>query len=96
MGIQGINPISHEPPQIHDTDGAKGARGFGQIIGEAVEKVGKLEKEADKSIVDLMQGKAAVHDTMIALQKSDLSMRLLMTVRNKVIDAYKEITHMQF
>jgi flagellar hook-basal body complex protein FliE len=33
---------------------------------------------------------------MIAIQKADISMRLLLTVRNKVIEAYKEIMHMQF
>jgi len=96
MEIHGIDPIIRETAQVHDKGRGKEAQSFGQIIGEAVQKVGKLEKEADKSIVDLLQGKANVHDTMIALQKSDLSMRLLMTVRNKVIDAYKEITHMQF
>ena len=48
------------------------------------------------SIVDLLQGKADIHETMIALQKADISMRLLLTIRNKVIEAYREIMHMQF
>jgi len=33
---------------------------------------------------------------MIALQKADVSMRLLLTIRNKVLEAYREIMHMQF
>lgn len=96
MGINGIDPVSHEPIQIHGGAREKGTPDFGRVIGEAVQKAGRLESDADRSIADLLQGKGSVHDTMIALQKSDLSMRLLLTVRNKVIDAYKEITHMQF
>jgi len=33
---------------------------------------------------------------MIALQKADISMRLLLTVRIKVLDAYREIMRMAF
>ena len=47
-------------------------------------------------LTPLLEGKADVHEAMMAMQKVDLSMRLLLTVRNKVIEAYKEIMHMQF
>ena len=50
----------------------------------------------DQSIGDLLQGKADIHETMIALQKSDISMRTFLAVRNKVIEAYREIMRMQF
>lgn len=69
---------------------------FGQIIKEAVGNAARLEKEADMSIMNLLQGKAEIHETMIALEKSDVSMRLMLTIRNKAIEAYKEIMHMQF
>ncbi len=74
----------------------EGGQGFGDIIGAAVEKVNKLEHEADQSIGDLLQGKADIHETMIALQKSDITLRTFMAVRNKVIEAYREIMRMQF
>jgi flagellar hook-basal body complex protein FliE len=71
-------------------------QGFGDVISAAVEKVGKLENEADRSIGDLLQGRTDIHETMIALQKSDISMRTFLAVRNKVIEAYREIMRMQF
>ena len=71
-------------------------QGFGKIIGAAVEKVNHLENEADRSIGDLLQGKNDIHETMIALQKSDISMRTFLAVRNKVIEAYREVMRMQF
>lgn len=69
---------------------------FSKIIKGAMQKVNGLEKEADKSIMDLLNGKADVHETMVNLQKFDISMRLLLTIRNKAIEAYKEIIHMHF
>ena len=58
--------------------------------------IDQLEKEADKSVLDLLQGKASIHETMIALQKADMSMQLLLNIRNKVIESYRDIMHMQF
>lgn len=69
---------------------------FGDIIRGAVDNINKLEAQADQSIGDLLQGKADIHATMIALQKSDISMRTFLAVRNKVIEAYREIMRMQF
>lgn len=69
---------------------------FGEVIKGAIQKVDQLEKEADQSVLDLLQGKASIHETMIALQKADMSMQLLLNIRNKVIESYRDIMHMQF
>ena len=74
----------------------KDTAGFGEVIKGAIEKVDRLEKDADQSVVDLLQGKASIHETMIALQKADMSMQLLLNIRNKVIESYQNIMHMQF
>ena len=74
----------------------EGPQNFGKIIKGAINRVDTLDKAADRSIADLLQGKAAIHETMIALQKADVSMKLLLSIRNKVIEAYREIMHMQF
>jgi flagellar hook-basal body complex protein FliE len=37
----------------------------------------------------------SLHDTMIAMEQADLSFRLMMQVRNKIVDAYQEIMRMQ-
>lgn len=78
------------------TPEAKKQAGFEAAIQKAVDKTRKLEHQADQSIMNLLSGEGDIHESMIALQKLDLSMRLLLTVRNKAIEAYKEITHMQF
>ncbi|MBL7195973.1 MAG: flagellar hook-basal body complex protein FliE [Pseudomonadota bacterium] len=69
---------------------------FRKVINGTIERVNRLDQEADRSIMDLLKGKADIHESMIALQKMDISMRLLLTIRNKAVEAYKEIMHMQF
>lgn len=74
----------------------KGDSGFSDILLGAIKQVDRQEKAADSSIMDLLQGKTEIHETMIALQKADISMRLFLKVRNKMMAAYREIMHMQF
>ena len=96
MGDLRIEDLQQAPIRDIEKVEQKGPAEFGKLIKGAINKVNGLEREADRSIVDLLQGKADIHETMIALQKADISMRLLLTVRNKVIDAYREIMRMAF
>jgi flagellar hook-basal body complex protein FliE len=74
----------------------KGSEGFAEVINGAIAKVSSLERKADESIIDLLKGQADIGQTMVALQKVDISMRLVLAIRNKVIEAYRELMHMQF
>lgn len=80
----------------YGTVNQKKPEGFGDAIKGAVNRVNGLERSANRSIVDLLNGKADVHEAMINLQKVDISMRMLLTIRNKAVEAYKEIMHMNF
>jgi flagellar hook-basal body complex protein FliE len=91
-----IGNLQPTPAQINENIKSKNTSEFNKVIGGAIDRVNALDKAADRSIMDLLQGKADVNETMLALQKVDISMRLLLTVRNKAIEAYKEIMHMQF
>ncbi len=91
-----IGNISQASIDTSEKIGQKSPAGFDEVINKALGKVNTLGSEADRSIIDLLQGKADIHETMIALQKSDISMRLLLAIRGKVIEAYREIMRMQF
>jgi flagellar hook-basal body complex protein FliE len=91
-----IGNLRQAPIQLNENQKQAITSEFGKVIKGAIDRVDGMDKEADKSIVDLLKGKADIHETMIALQKADISMRLLLAIRNKAIEAYKEITHMQF
>ncbi len=91
-----IGNLRQAPIQLNENQKQASISEFGKVIKGAIDRVDGMDKEADKSIMDLLKGKADIHETMIAMQKADISMRLLLAIRNKAIEAYKEITHMQF
>jgi len=91
-----IENVQQVPVKNSEKATQKGPTGFGEIIKGAINNVNGLDRDANRSIVDLLQGKTDIPETMIALQKADISMRLFLTIRNKVLDAYREIMHMQF
>ena len=69
---------------------------FSSMLQRSVAEVNQLQNQADGSIEQLIVGRSRnLHETMIALEKADISFRLMMEVRNKIIEAYQEIMRMQ-
>ncbi|MBW1834250.1 MAG: flagellar hook-basal body complex protein FliE [Deltaproteobacteria bacterium] len=61
----------------------------------SIGRVNQLSKEADQAVQALATGQETdIHGTMIAIEKASISFQLMMQTRNKIIDAYKEITRM--
>lgn len=70
--------------------------GFGQILKKSVDAVNKTQVEAEAAITGLVSGQHSnIHETMIAMEKANVSFRLLTRVQNKVIGAYQEIMRLQ-
>ena len=69
---------------------------FGKILKDSLETVDRLQRDADTAIEDMATGKQTdIHQTMIAMEKADVSFQLVMQVRNKLIAAYEEVMRMQ-
>lgn len=78
--------------------GATAASGesFGELVAGEIDKVNQAMNESDELIEGLATGKSSdVHGTMIAMQKADLSFKMLLAVRNKVLSAYEEVMRTQ-
>jgi len=86
----------YPPPSRAPNKSGAGSAGFSDFIKQAISRVNHAEIAADQSIEKLLEGKAGIHETMIALEKADISLRFLLQIRNKAIDAYREIMRMQF
>ncbi|GAB6887481.1 flagellar hook-basal body complex protein FliE [Desulfothermus okinawensis JCM 13304] len=68
---------------------------FKSTVEESLKKVNELQLEKDKMIEEFAVGKNEnVHEVMIALQKADVAIKLTSAVRNKVIEAYKQLINM--
>jgi flagellar hook-basal body complex protein FliE len=74
----------------------KNGSSFADTLKDSIQRVGQLEKEADKEVEKLAKMESDdITNTMIAIEKADLSFQLMMQVRNKIINAYEEIMRMQ-
>ncbi|HNQ45428.1 MAG TPA: flagellar hook-basal body complex protein FliE [Syntrophorhabdus sp.] len=74
----------------------KGKTTFSEVLKDSIQKAGELEKEADQEAIKLAKMETQdIHNTMIAIEKADLTFQLMMQVRNKIISAYEEIMRMQ-
>ena len=78
------------------SEAGESGKTFADTLKEAVGQVNELQKKSDKSMQDLATGRTDnVADVMIAAEKADIALRVMVQVRNKVIDAYNEIMKMQ-
>jgi len=69
---------------------------FLDTLKQSVEKVNALQNQADAAIDDLVLGDSQdITRTMIAMEKADISFRLMMQIRNKIVKAYEEVMRMQ-
>jgi flagellar hook-basal body complex protein FliE len=72
------------------------SKGFLDTLRETLNEVNELQIRAENSINELANGEAkSLHETMILLEKADISFKLMMQIRNKLLDAYREIMHLQ-
>jgi len=81
---------------VSTNDPGSAGKGFSDMLRESVDKVNTYQHQADTAIKELISGRNKnVHETMLLVERADTSLKLMMQVRNKVLDAYKEIMRMQ-
>jgi len=64
------------------------------LFQEMLSEVNGQQHQADTQVRQLLSGKADLHEAMLALEKANLSLRLLVQVRNKLVRAYEELSRM--
>jgi len=80
-----------------ETLGQKKAQAFADTIGKSMAKVNDMQEEKHAMIESFASGESQnVHELMISLQKAGLAMKMTSAVRNKVMDAYRELSKISF
>lgn len=91
--------ISVGPSNVSSADGSSASvtqKSFADTLNEAIQNVNELQKGSDKAMQDLATGRTDnVAEVMITAEKADIALKLMVQVRNKIIDAYQEIMKMQ-
>lgn len=61
-------------------------------VARQIDEVNKLSTDADLATEDLSTGRRSdVEGVMIATQKADTAFRMLLAVRNRMMEAYEEV-----
>jgi flagellar hook-basal body complex protein FliE len=72
------------------------AKEFVDIFKDMFTDVNNEQIAADSKIAEMVAGKNKdISGTMIQMEKADISLRMLMAVRNKAVSAYEEVMRMQ-
>ncbi len=83
-----IPDAAHKAGRAGDSDSTS----FSEVLKNSIQEVNQLQKEADSAVQGLVQGKTeSVTEVFSAVEKADLAFRTLMSVRNKLLEAYEEI-----
>ncbi|HHW38876.1 MAG TPA: flagellar hook-basal body complex protein FliE [Bacillales bacterium] len=69
---------------------------FSSALMNAIDELNKSQIQSDVVTNQFIKGEITdIHDVMIAAQKASVTRQTAIEIRNKVIDAYKEIMRMQ-
>lgn len=99
MAISSIAPIAVNGVQNQGSVG-QGASGsveqIGKSFGEVLDSLSRSETQTDNLVTRLSMGEDVdLHDVMINMEQTDIEFRVAMAIRDKLVDAYREIMRMQ-
>ena len=97
--LEVIRPPRTEEPDspraTPETEGA-GAPSFGEALEGALNAVEEANRSADTAAVDYVTGESGdLHNVILQMERADLTFQTMLQVRNKLLDAYREIMRMQ-
>ncbi len=70
--------------------------GFANVLKKSLSEVNDMQEASQKAMSDLATGQVKdLHQAAIAIDKAEMSMKLMLEVRNKALNAYKEISRTQ-
>ncbi len=89
--IEGIAPT--QPLTIGPKAKTSGT-GFAGLLENALTQVNHEQHLSDDAIQKVVKGEMGIPEGMMAVSKADLSLRLLIEIRSKMLDAYQQISRM--
>ncbi|MDI6799979.1 MAG: flagellar hook-basal body complex protein FliE [Actinomycetota bacterium] len=101
MAIKSINILSHVDSRIGiGRDRASSARenpaaSFQEIFQGAMSRINTIQKEADQAMTRFAAGEIDIDEVMIQAEKANVALQLTIQIRNKMVEAYQEISRMQ-
>lgn len=74
-----------------------GGGGFQELLKGALQSTASQQTNAEQSIEDHLAGRDVSNvEVMTDVRKADLALRMMLQMRNKMLEAFNEIKQMQF
>lgn len=91
MLIKGLPALEAPNTSAAAPASAPGGPGFASVVSDAIAGAAESQDAAQVEVQKLARGEGNLHDAALALEKADISMRLMTKARNKIVEAYQEI-----
>ncbi len=96
LPIQNLPPLTLNPTQTKASETTEATTTFKDMLGDMVSTVHNQEQQADRAIQQLHTGgEKNLHEAMISMEQADITLRYMVQVRNKALEAYQEISRLQ-
>jgi flagellar hook-basal body complex protein FliE len=95
--MEGISPIGAAPiaPMPEAKAASAAGKAFKDLLQDSIDRVDRLQVEADRTLERLHQGTTTGEDLLVATRKAQMAFESLMQIREKLIGAFEEIQRMK-
>ena len=96
QSVQSISPLAITDNLKNQPTAPAGTSDFFSVLQSTINSVNDKQKEADTALGQIATGQVKdLHQAAIAIDKAEISMKVMLEVRNKAINAYKELLKTQ-
>ena len=69
---------------------------FKKVLTKLISEVDQSQKDADVSLQQLAKGETnSIQDVVLKMEEADVSFKMMLEIRNKLLQAYKELISAQ-
>jgi flagellar hook-basal body complex protein FliE len=98
-----INSLSSLSPPVPLAAGglakpgaAQGTTSFKDVLLNSIDQVNSMQKAADQAVEQLATGgEVNPAEVLTAVQKADIAFRMMMQIRNKIVQAYQDVQNIR-
>lgn len=96
IGIRNLPNFPQTPREVPQLMPNVEGSSFGDTLSDFIQNVNELQKVSKEKTLAFTTGEIQdIHEVMAASTEAGIAMQLLMEMRNKVIDTYRELMRMQ-
>jgi flagellar hook-basal body complex protein FliE len=69
---------------------------FKDLLTQSIQQVNTMQHDADRAVEAIVSGEdVSAAEVLTAVQKADVAFRMMMQIRNKIVQAYQEVQNMR-